>query len=143
LFKGVISKTLMVATWTGGWQFPWKFPFKFKDKGEPSITINNLGHCDTPVEIFFKGPAYNPKITLDTGEFIKVKKTVPCFICALVKTQSTTKQRMSWHRRVAILNTMSAILGLKKEELWQLHQAIGMVVDVPERPNGTDITMLS
>ncbi|MGL6294071.1 phage distal tail protein [Eubacterium aggregans] len=76
LFKGVISKTLMVATWTGGWQFPWKFPFKFKDKGEPSITINNLRHCDTPVEIFFKGPAYNPKITLDTGEFIKVKKTL-------------------------------------------------------------------
>lgn len=76
LFKGVISKNLMVATWTGGWQFPWKFPFKFKDKGAPSITINNLGHCDTPVEIFFKGPAYNPKITLDTGEFIKIKKTL-------------------------------------------------------------------
>lgn len=66
-----------ISTWIGGWKFKFRLPFKFKQKGEPRKNIRNEGHLDTPVEILFKGPAVNPKITnLTTGKFICVNRTL-------------------------------------------------------------------
>lgn len=66
-----------ISTWIGGWKFKFKLPFKFKQKGEPRKNIFNAGHLETPVQIVFKGPAVNPKVTnITTGKFIKVNRTL-------------------------------------------------------------------
>lgn len=73
-FKDII-KGEIISTWIGGWKFKFKLPFRFKQKGESKKNIYNEGHVETPVEIIFRGPALNPKITnLTTGEFIKVDR---------------------------------------------------------------------
>ncbi len=65
----------VISTWIGGWKFKFSLPFKLKQKGESKKNIYNSGHVETPVEIIFKGPALNPKVTnLITGEFIKVDR---------------------------------------------------------------------
>lgn len=65
----------IISTWIGGWKFKFSLPFKLKQKGESKKNIYNSGHVETPVEIIFKGPALNPKVTnLITGEFIKVDR---------------------------------------------------------------------
>lgn len=72
--KSIINGEI-ISTWIGGWKFKFKLPFRFKQKGESKKNIYNEGHVETPVEIIFKGPALNPKITnLTTGEFVKVDK---------------------------------------------------------------------
>ncbi len=64
-----------ISTWIGGLKFPFKLPFHLKRRGEPRVNIINNGHVETPVQIIFKGPAYNPTVKLlQTGEYIRVKR---------------------------------------------------------------------
>ncbi len=72
------ENTVEIVTWIGGMTFPLTFPTKFSTKAkEPRRLITNSGDVPTPVEIGFKGPATNPKITnLSTGEYIQVLKTI-------------------------------------------------------------------
>ncbi|MGN9161212.1 phage distal tail protein [Clostridium sulfidigenes] len=66
-----------ISTWIGGWKLKFKLPFKFKQKGEPKKNIFNSGHIETPIEVFFKGPAVNPCVQNNsTGDFIKVNRVL-------------------------------------------------------------------
>lgn len=60
-----------------------KFPlriiehFVFAEPGINVVDCNNVGDVETPVTIYFSGPAVNPKVTNETtGEYIKVNKTL-------------------------------------------------------------------
>ena len=44
-----------------------------QERGEPQKNIINTGHVETPVEIYFHGPAVNPSIkNITTGETIRI-----------------------------------------------------------------------
>lgn len=73
------EKVLNVETWSGGFEFGFELNslgIEFAQKGSNDIIINNLGNIDSPIEIFFKGPALNPCITLDDNKFIKINKQI-------------------------------------------------------------------
>jgi len=61
-----------VETWEGGFEFE----FEFARKGPNEIEINNYGNVEAPLEVFFKGPALNPSITLNDGKYIKVDRNL-------------------------------------------------------------------
>lgn len=74
-YKSIITESSEISTWIGGLKFPFKLPFHLKRRGEPRVNIVNSGHVETPVQIIFKGPAYNPTVRLlQTGEYIRVKR---------------------------------------------------------------------
>lgn len=77
-FTDIKEHTEEIVTWIGGLCFPLTLPVAFATKGkEPRRAIRNLGDVPTPVEITFKGPATNPKVTnISTGEYVKVKETI-------------------------------------------------------------------
>ncbi len=70
---------LNVETWEGGFEFEFEIPsigIEFARKGPNQLEINNYGNVEAPLEVFFKGPALNPSITLNDGKFIKVNRTL-------------------------------------------------------------------
>lgn len=70
---------LNVETWEGGLEFEFEltsFGIEFARKGPNEIEINNYGNVEAPLEVFFKGPALNPSITLNSGKFIKVNRNL-------------------------------------------------------------------
>ncbi|MEG0642142.1 MAG: phage tail family protein [Clostridium sp.] len=70
---------LNVETWEGGFEFEFELTstdIEFARKGSNEIEINNYGNVEAPLEVFFKGPALNPSITLDDGKFIKVNRNL-------------------------------------------------------------------
>lgn len=74
-WKNIYETGKEISTWIGGLQFPFSLPFTLKQRGETKQNIYNAGDVETPVEITFKGPALNPKVSnLTTGEFIRVKR---------------------------------------------------------------------
>lgn len=74
-FKTITESNTEISTWIGGLKLPFKLPFHLKRRGEPRVNIINSGHVETPVQIIFKGPAYNPTVKLlQTGEYIRVKR---------------------------------------------------------------------
>lgn len=74
-FKTITESNTEISTWIGGLKFPFKLPFHLKRRGEPRVNIINSGHVETPVQIIFKGPAYNPTVKLlQTREYIRVKR---------------------------------------------------------------------
>ena len=75
MFRDVLETGETIATWVRGWKWKFTLPFRMKERGEPQKNIINTGHVETPVEIYFHGPAVNPKITnLSTGESIRIKR---------------------------------------------------------------------
>lgn len=51
--------------------------FEFETNGINSVDIDNIGDEETPVTIYFKGPATNPKVFNETtGEYIQVTYTL-------------------------------------------------------------------
>lgn len=83
----------LISTWIGGWKFKFRLPFSFKKRGESKKNVYNDGHVETPVEIIFKGPALNPKITnLTTGEFIKVDRELTSNDTLYIKTNFGEKK---------------------------------------------------
>ena len=70
---------LNVETWEGGFEFGFELTeggIEFARKGPDEILISNDGNVEAPLEIYFKGPALNPCITLDDEKFIKVNKSI-------------------------------------------------------------------
>lgn len=70
---------LNVETWEGGFEFEFQLTtdgIEFAKKGHNEIEIINDGNIEAPIEIFFKGPALNPSITLNNDKFIKVNKHI-------------------------------------------------------------------
>lgn len=66
-----------VITWIGGSTFPLRLPTTFAMAGEKVINVYNDGDVGTPVTLEIYGPAINPKVVKrDTGEFIRIKKTL-------------------------------------------------------------------
>ena len=64
-----------IMTLTGGWRWPFRLPFGLKGYGMLKKNIYNAGHVNAPVEIYFRGPALNPKIVNHrTGQYIRLTK---------------------------------------------------------------------
>ena len=70
---------LNVETWQDGFEFEFQLTnegIEFAKKGPNEIEITNDGNVEAPLEIFFKGPALNPSITLNNDKFIKVNRSL-------------------------------------------------------------------
>ena len=66
---------------------------EFETNGAETIAISNEGDIETPVEIYFYGPAENPKVINETtGEFIEVTKTLLDGEVLYINTQFGNKQ---------------------------------------------------
>ena len=66
-----------IMTLIGGWKWKFSLPFKMRQYGPLKKNIYNSGHMETPVEIYFRGPASTPQITNHaTGESIKVNRAL-------------------------------------------------------------------
>lgn len=74
-----------VETWEGGFEFEFEIPsdgIEFAKKGPNEIEFINYGDIDSPLEIFFNGPALNPVIKLRNDKvnnkeaFIKLNKRI-------------------------------------------------------------------
>ena len=75
MFKDIVQTGESISTWIKGWAWKFTLPFKLKERGEPKKNVFNSGQTEAPVEIYFHGPAVNPKImNLSTGEFIRIKR---------------------------------------------------------------------
>lgn len=81
-----------ISTWIGGLKFKFSLPFKLKQRGSTKKNIYNDGHVETPVKIYFKGPAVNPSIVSQaTGEFIKVNRELTSDDTLIINTEFGNK----------------------------------------------------
>lgn len=63
-----------MAAYRGLFRFPLTLPTQFGEEGTTQVFVND-GDVDTPVQIEFRGPATNPRVTnKTTGEFIQINK---------------------------------------------------------------------
>lgn len=82
-----------ISTLIGGFSFPFNFPVSFATKGDYNKNIINEGDVGTSLEVTFKGPAINPKITnLLTGEFIRVKRNLTSDDTLIINTEFGNKK---------------------------------------------------
>lgn len=68
-----------IETWEGGLQFDFEMPsdgLEFAIKGPNELKFTNYGDVESPLEIFFNGPALNPGIALNNNKFIKLNKQI-------------------------------------------------------------------
>ncbi|WP_251860389.1 phage tail domain-containing protein [Clostridium sp. Marseille-Q2269] len=68
-----------IETWEGGFEFEFEIPtegIEFARKGPDKIEVLNNGQIESPLEFYFKAPALNPKIILNSKEYIKVNKKI-------------------------------------------------------------------
>lgn len=81
-----------ISTWINGLCFKFSLPFKLKERGETKKNVTNEGHADTPIQIYFKGPAVNPKIVNhSTGEYIQVIKELTTDDILIINTEFGNK----------------------------------------------------
>lgn len=81
-----------ISTWIGGMSWKFSLPFKMRQKGPTKKNIINEGHVDTPIQVFFKGPAVNPSIINHaTGEFIKVNRELTSDDTLIISTEFGNK----------------------------------------------------
>lgn len=68
----IISEPM--TAYRGLFKFPLTFPTQMGEVGSTQIFVNE-GDVDTPVQIEFRGPALNPRVTnKTTGEFIQINR---------------------------------------------------------------------
>lgn len=68
-----------IETWEGGLEFEFELStegIEFAKKGPNELKFINYGDVESPLEIFFNGPALNPVITLNGNKFIKLNKQI-------------------------------------------------------------------
>lgn len=67
-----------MADWLGGFSFGLQLPTMFAGRSSrQNKVIHNAGDVETPIVFEFMGVATNPKIiNIDTGEYIKVNRTI-------------------------------------------------------------------
>lgn len=76
-WQGVTPQNFKLEDFIANFRFSFRFPVHFSTRGDTKELINK-GDVPTPIKVTFKGDAVNPKITkVDTGEFIKVNRTIP------------------------------------------------------------------
>lgn len=69
----------LIETWENGFEFEFQFlsiGLEFARKGPNELEFINDGDIESPLEIFFNGPALNPVIALNSDKFIKVDKEI-------------------------------------------------------------------
>ncbi|WP_317982814.1 phage tail family protein [Romboutsia faecis] len=90
--KDVMEYGEEICTWVGGMSFKFSLPLSFKKRGETKQNIYNNGHVETPIKIYFKGPANNPcVINHSTGEFIKVNRELTSDDTLIINTEFSNK----------------------------------------------------
>lgn len=73
------QNVINIETWEGGLEFDFEIPsdgVEFATKGINELELINYGDVESPLEIFFNGPALNPQVTLNGDKFIKVNKQI-------------------------------------------------------------------
>lgn len=76
-WQEVNPTNVKLEDFVSNFRFPFSFPVSFAARGDMR-TLINTGHVPAPVKIIFRGESINPRITnLRTGEFIRVKRTIP------------------------------------------------------------------
>lgn len=78
LWTDAVETIMNVETWIDGFEFEFELNslgMEFARKGPNEVEIIN-GNVEAPLEIYFKGPALNPQITLNDNSFIKINKTL-------------------------------------------------------------------
>lgn len=83
-----------MADWVGGLAFPLSLPMMFSGRSSMLYKIiHNDGDVETPVMFEFLGETTNPKvINIDTGEFIKVNRTLQNNEILIVSTEFGNKK---------------------------------------------------
>jgi ribosomal protein L25 (general stress protein Ctc) len=83
-----------MADWIGGLAFSLSLPMMFSGRSSMLYKIiNNAGDVDAPITFEFMGETTNPKvINIDTGEFIKVNRTLQNNEILIVSTEFGKKK---------------------------------------------------
>ena len=85
-WQDVEPTNVKLEDYVSNFSFPFSFPVSFAARGDMRTLIND-GHAPAPVKITFRGESINPKITkVDTGEFIRVKRTIPAGYSLVITT---------------------------------------------------------
>lgn len=90
-WQDVNPTNIKLEDYVANFSFPFSFPVTFSIRGD-SRTIVNSGHAPTPIKVTFRGDSVNPKITKNnTGEFIKVNRTIPEGYSLVITTDFNNK----------------------------------------------------
>lgn len=90
-WQDVDPTNIKLEDYVANFSFPFSFPVTFSIRGD-SRTLVNDGHVPTPIKVTFVGNAVNPKITkVETGEFIKINRTIPEGYSLIITTESDNK----------------------------------------------------
>ena len=99
-----------ILTLIGGWKWKFSLPFRMKQYGPLRKNIYNHGHMETPVEIYFWGPADCPKIENHrTGQHIQVSGS-------LTSDETLYISTMYGELKVEILTWTAS--GTVREDAW-------------------------
>ncbi|MEH6941533.1 phage tail family protein [Bacillus sp. JJ722] len=91
-WEEVNPEVFKLEDFVGAFRFPFHFPVRFSTRGDGK-TLVNKGDVPTPIQVEFRGPVTNPKITnTSTGEFIKVNQTIPEGFKLLIDTSEGNKK---------------------------------------------------
>lgn len=95
-----------IMTLVGGWRWKFTLPFRMKQYGPLKKNIIIEGDMETPVEIYFRGPAINPVVRNHrTGEFVRINRTLTSDETLYINTEYRKK-------------TVEIIRGEEREDAW-------------------------
>lgn len=95
-----------IMTLIGGWKWKFTLPFRMKQYGPLKKNIIIKGDMETPVEIYFRGPAINPVVRNHrTGEFVRINRTLTSDETLYINTEYRKK-------------TVEIIRGEEREDAW-------------------------
>ena len=87
-----VMESEQISTWISGWKWKFSLPFHMRLRGAPQTIIVNDGHMPVPVEIVFRGPADNPRVTnLVNGAYIQVNRSLTADDALYVNTAFGSK----------------------------------------------------
>lgn len=90
-WQDINPTNVKLEDFVANFSFPFSFPVSFATRGDSRVLINS-GHVPTPVKVTFVGESINPKITkVNTGEFIKVNRTIPAGYSLVMTTDFNNK----------------------------------------------------
>lgn len=124
-----------MADWVGGLEFPLEIEeegLELEREGNNRVDIVNEGHVPTPVQIFFFGPAVNPRIENETtGEFIQVNETLDQGDVLLIDTSR------GQNKRVEINGESAWSLIDRLSVFWQLDVGVNTIAYSADTGIGT------
>lgn len=90
-WQDINPTNIKLEDFVANFAFPFSFPVSFATRGDTRVLVNT-GHVPTPVKVTFVGESINPKITkINTGEFIKVNRTIPAGYSLVITTDFGNK----------------------------------------------------